>query len=240
MMGVQAAPVVDEAAVLRKLNRHILVKFFAMTVLCYIDRTNLAFAALQLNRSLGFTEYVYGVGSGIFFVGYSLFMVRWHMHSLRPVRRLFLHATHRFTTCCSTVRSTLLREGNMHTMALRDAKTLSRTSLILRQRHRCPAVAVDGRKCVSVIVVGLGCGSHRNSRWRRRCPAKRCWCTWPRKLWVENLTGIARRCPATWCWCAWARRRGWARSWCPGAWWPPRLRACAASPTSTCCASCWA
>lgn len=71
----------DEAAVLRKLNRHILVKFFAMTVLCYIDRTNLAFAALQLNRSLGFTEYVYGVGSGIFFVGYSLFMVRWHTHT---------------------------------------------------------------------------------------------------------------------------------------------------------------
>ena len=66
---------------LRKLNRHILVKFFAMTVLCYIDRTNLAFAALQLNRSLGFTEYVYGVGSGIFFVGYSLFMVRWPMHT---------------------------------------------------------------------------------------------------------------------------------------------------------------
>ena len=66
---------------LRKLNRHILVKFFAMTVLCYIDRTNLAFAALQLNRSLGFTEYVYGVGSGIFFVGYSLFMVRWHSHT---------------------------------------------------------------------------------------------------------------------------------------------------------------
>ncbi len=67
---------------LRKLNRHILTKFFAMTVLCYIDRTNLAFAALPLNRSLGFSEYVYGVGSGIFFVGYSLFMARPRAFSL--------------------------------------------------------------------------------------------------------------------------------------------------------------
>lgn len=67
---------VDEAVVLRKLNRHILIKFFIMTVLCYIDRTNLAFAALQLNRSLGFTEKVYGMGSGVFFLGYSMFQVR--------------------------------------------------------------------------------------------------------------------------------------------------------------------
>lgn len=68
---------------LRKLNRHILTKFFAMTVLCYIDRTNLAFAALPLNRSLGFSEFVYGAGSGIFFVGYSAFMAR--ALALRPV-----------------------------------------------------------------------------------------------------------------------------------------------------------
>ena len=71
----EKAPGVDEAAVLRKLNRHIVTKFFLMTVLCYIDRTNLAFAALQLNKSLGFTERVYGLGSGVFFVGYALFQV---------------------------------------------------------------------------------------------------------------------------------------------------------------------
>ena len=47
-----------EAAILSKLNRNILAVFFVMTVLCYIDRTNLAFAALQLNTSLGFTEKV--------------------------------------------------------------------------------------------------------------------------------------------------------------------------------------
>ena len=49
---------VDEAALISKLNRNILAPFFVMTVLCYIDRTNLAFAALQLNTELGFTEKV--------------------------------------------------------------------------------------------------------------------------------------------------------------------------------------
>ena len=66
------AHAVDHKVVLAKLNSHLLWKFFALTVLCYIDRTNLAFAAIQLNKNLGFTEHIYGVGASIFFVGYSI------------------------------------------------------------------------------------------------------------------------------------------------------------------------
>eukprot|EP00891_Asterochloris_glomerata_P009901 jgi/Astpho2/9901/Aster-06613 len=64
-----------EAAVLRKLDRHLLPLFCVLTVLNYIDRTNLAFAALQLNKALGFSEHVYGLGASIFFVGYTLCQV---------------------------------------------------------------------------------------------------------------------------------------------------------------------
>jgi hypothetical protein len=39
--------------------------------LCFADRTNLAFAALQLNKTLGFSEQVYGIGSSIFFISYA-------------------------------------------------------------------------------------------------------------------------------------------------------------------------
>lgn len=39
--------------------------------LCTADRTNLAFAALQLNKTLGFSEQVYGLGSSIFFISYA-------------------------------------------------------------------------------------------------------------------------------------------------------------------------
>jgi ACS family tartrate transporter-like MFS transporter len=40
-----------------------------------IDRTNISFAALQMNEDLGFSPTVYGFAAGIFFVGYCLFEV---------------------------------------------------------------------------------------------------------------------------------------------------------------------
>jgi len=40
----------DEAVILRKLNRHLLPPLILITLLNYIDRSNLAFAALQLNQ----------------------------------------------------------------------------------------------------------------------------------------------------------------------------------------------
>ncbi len=40
-----------------------------------IDRVNVGFAALTMNRDLGFSPSVYGLGAGVFFLGYSLFQV---------------------------------------------------------------------------------------------------------------------------------------------------------------------
>jgi MFS transporter, ACS family, tartrate transporter len=39
-------------------------------LLCYIDRVNLGFAALQMNSAVGLNPEVYGLGAGIFYVGY--------------------------------------------------------------------------------------------------------------------------------------------------------------------------
>ncbi|MEO8040679.1 MAG: MFS transporter, partial [Betaproteobacteria bacterium] len=44
-------------------------------LVAYIDRTNVAFAALTMNKDLGISSYVYGWGAGIFFLGYALFEV---------------------------------------------------------------------------------------------------------------------------------------------------------------------
>ena len=38
----------------------------------YLDRVNVGFAALQMNKSLGFTAAAFGFGGGIFFVGYFI------------------------------------------------------------------------------------------------------------------------------------------------------------------------
>jgi ACS family tartrate transporter-like MFS transporter len=39
----------------------------------FIDRANVGVAAAQMNLDLGFSAHVYGLGAGIFFIGYSLF-----------------------------------------------------------------------------------------------------------------------------------------------------------------------
>jgi ACS family tartrate transporter-like MFS transporter len=44
-------------------------------VVNYIDRTNAGFAALTMNRDLGFSPSAYGFGAGVFFLSYALFQV---------------------------------------------------------------------------------------------------------------------------------------------------------------------
>lgn len=43
--------------------------------IAFIDRVNVGFAALEMNKDLGFTATVYGFGAGVFFLGYFLFEV---------------------------------------------------------------------------------------------------------------------------------------------------------------------
>jgi ACS family tartrate transporter-like MFS transporter len=44
-------------------------------VVNYLDRVNVGFAALTMNKDLGFSPAIYGFGAGLFFVGYLLFQV---------------------------------------------------------------------------------------------------------------------------------------------------------------------
>ncbi|MGU3540436.1 MFS transporter [Methylobacterium sp. A54F] len=44
-------------------------------VIAYLDRVNVGFAKLQMSQELGFSETVYGLGAGLFFIGYFLFEV---------------------------------------------------------------------------------------------------------------------------------------------------------------------
>ncbi|AXF12712.1 MFS transporter (plasmid) [Paraburkholderia graminis] len=44
-------------------------------VVAYLDRINVGFAKLQMQEALGFSDAVYGLGAGIFFIGYFLFEV---------------------------------------------------------------------------------------------------------------------------------------------------------------------
>ena len=53
-----------------------LVPFLFACYLCaYLDRVNVGFAKLQMLGQLGFSETIYGLGAGVFFLGYFLFEI---------------------------------------------------------------------------------------------------------------------------------------------------------------------
>ncbi|HKV75160.1 MAG TPA: MFS transporter [Gemmatimonadales bacterium] len=54
------------------MSRRLLPFLFLVYVVNFLDRVNVSFAALQMNRDLGFSATVYGFGAGVFFVGYVL------------------------------------------------------------------------------------------------------------------------------------------------------------------------
>jgi len=55
---------------LAKVSRRLLPFTFVLYVVNYVDRTNVSFAALGMNRDLGFSATTYGLGTGLFFLGY--------------------------------------------------------------------------------------------------------------------------------------------------------------------------
>jgi D-galactonate transporter len=59
----------------RKIALRILPILFLGYVVAYIDRVNVSFAKLQMLSDLKFTESIYGLGAGIFFIGYFIFEV---------------------------------------------------------------------------------------------------------------------------------------------------------------------
>jgi len=64
-----------EAATLRRVTRRLIPFMFVLYIANFLDRVNVSFAALQMNRDLGFSSAAYGLGAGVFFLGYCLFQV---------------------------------------------------------------------------------------------------------------------------------------------------------------------
>lgn len=59
----------------RKRYIHILLPLFIGSIIAYLDRVNIAYAALTMNKDLGFSAEIFGMGAGIFFFGYILFEI---------------------------------------------------------------------------------------------------------------------------------------------------------------------
>jgi sugar phosphate permease len=71
------AEVVDESAVdgralYAKISWRLIPYMFLLYIVAYLDRVNVGFAAIDMQRDLHFSNTVYGTGAGIFFLGYAL------------------------------------------------------------------------------------------------------------------------------------------------------------------------
>ncbi len=64
-----------ESAAYSKVTRRLIPFLFLCYMVAYLDRVNVGFAKLQMLGDLKFSETVYGLGAGIFFIGYFFFEV---------------------------------------------------------------------------------------------------------------------------------------------------------------------
>jgi ACS family tartrate transporter-like MFS transporter len=64
-----------ETVVVRRLTWRLVPFLFLLYIVAYLDRINVGFAALQMQRQLNLTDAAYGLGAGMFFSGYFFFQV---------------------------------------------------------------------------------------------------------------------------------------------------------------------
>src|SRR5437764_14377011 len=79
-----------EARAYSKVTWRLLPFLFACYVFAYLDRVNVGFAKLQMLSDLKFSETVYGLGAGIFFIGYFLFEVPSNLIMYRVGARVWI------------------------------------------------------------------------------------------------------------------------------------------------------
>jgi MFS transporter, ACS family, tartrate transporter len=79
-----------DASVLRKTSWRILPFVMLLYLVSFLDRVNVGFAALTMNREIGLTPAIFGLGGGIFFLGYFLFEVPSNLILHRVGARLWI------------------------------------------------------------------------------------------------------------------------------------------------------
>ena len=62
-------------AVYRKITRRLVPFLMLIYMVAFLDRVNISFAALTMNRDLDISETLYGFAAGVFFLSYCLFQV---------------------------------------------------------------------------------------------------------------------------------------------------------------------
>src|SRR5215467_6703757 len=70
-----AEPNAEQEQVFAKCAKRLIPFMMVLYVTNYLDRVNVGFAALTMNKDLGFSPSVYGFAAGMFFLSYALFQI---------------------------------------------------------------------------------------------------------------------------------------------------------------------
>lgn len=79
-------------AVYRKMTWRLVPFIMLLYMVAFLDRVNISFAALTMNRDLGISDKLYGFAAGVFFLSYCLFQVPANMALTRIGARRWLAA----------------------------------------------------------------------------------------------------------------------------------------------------
>lgn len=95
MSNSSAAPAVSPdnpvlARAISKVKSHVLPLFVIMFIVNYIDRVNIGFVRTHMEHDLGIGAAAYGLGAGLFFIGYALFEVPSNMLLQKVGARIWL------------------------------------------------------------------------------------------------------------------------------------------------------
>jgi len=80
----------EQRAVIARVRRRLIPFAFICYVVAYVDRVNIGFAAAELQHDLGLTDATYGIGAGLFFLGYCVFEIPSNLILARVGARLWI------------------------------------------------------------------------------------------------------------------------------------------------------
>jgi ACS family 4-hydroxyphenylacetate permease-like MFS transporter len=81
---------VDDDRVFRKVFRRIIWFLFILLVVSFMDRINIAFAALTMNKELGLNAAAYGMSLTVFYIAYTLFEIPSNLIMAKVGARLWI------------------------------------------------------------------------------------------------------------------------------------------------------
>jgi len=120
--GADAA--VETDAAFRKVTLRLLPLLGLCYLAAYLDRVNVGFAKLEMARDLGLSDVAYGLGAGVFFIGYFLFEVPSNLILHRVGAKAWLA---RNTERTGSSRRTGSRSSDFHWRPISPTRTTSPT-----------------------------------------------------------------------------------------------------------------